>query len=93
LVFEKAGKVEIEFAVDAVVIGGPFRLAAHNGETIDSKALAGQPYAVFFGFTHCPDVCPTALYAISTALAKLGEQAKDFHVFFVTVGQEDTLPL
>jgi protein SCO1/2 len=49
---------------------------------------------VFFGFTHCPEVCPTALYEMSTMLAKLGEDAKRFRVFFITVDPErDTVAM
>lgn len=71
-----------------VTIGGPFKLAATTEEVVDSAALKGQPFAVFFGFTHCPEVCPTTLYEMSSTLAKLGEEAKDFKVFFVTVDPE-----
>ncbi len=72
----------------AVEIGGPFRLASSKGGEVDSKDLRGKPYAMFFGFTHCPEVCPTTLYEMSGTLAKLGEEAKDFRVFFVTVDPE-----
>src|SRR5690349_3643425 len=75
-----------------VAIGGPFKLAATTGGTIDSTALKGQPFAVFFGFTHCPEVCPPTLYEMSSTLAKLGDEAKDFKVFLVTVDPErDTI--
>lgn len=66
-------------------VGGPFVLAAARGGTVDSASLAGKPYAVFFGFTHCPEVCPTTLYEMSSNLASLGDAAKDFRVFFITV--------
>lgn len=66
-------------------VGGPFVLAAARGGTVDSRSLAGKPYAVFFGFTHCPEVCPTTLYEMSGSLASLGDAAKDFRVFFITV--------
>ena len=66
-------------------IGGPFRLASSKGGVADSNDLTGKPYAIFFGFTHCPEVCPTTLYEMSAVLGKLGDKAKDFHVFFVTV--------
>ena len=73
-------------------IGGPFVLASARGGTVDSRGLAGRPYAVFFGFTHCPEVCPTTLYDMSNSLAGLGDAAKDFRVFFITVDPErDTL--
>ena len=71
-----------------VQIGGPFDLASSKGGTVKSSDLKGKPYAMFFGFTHCPEVCPTTLYEMSTALGKLGEGAKDFRVFFVSVDPE-----
>ncbi len=75
-------------------IGGPFELASSRGGTVRSQSLLGTPYAIFFGFTHCPEVCPTALYEMSTLLGKLGDDAKDFRVFFVTVDPErDTAAL
>lgn len=81
-------------AVSFADIGGPFALASARGGVVDSASLRGNPYAIFFGFTHCPEVCPTALYETSALLAKLGEDAKDFRVFFVTVDPErDTAAL
>lgn len=75
-----------------VTIGGPFKLPATTGDTIDSTGLKGEPFAVFFGFTHCPEVCPTTLYEMSSTLGKLGDEAKNLKVFFVTVDPErDTL--
>jgi protein SCO1/2 len=71
-----------------VEIGGEFRLASSKGGVVDSRDLKGKPYAMFFGFTHCPEVCPTTLYEMSTALAGLGDTAADFRVFFVTVDPE-----
>jgi hypothetical protein len=59
-----------------VEIGGPFTLASARGGVVDSASLKGKPHAIFFGFTHCPEVCPTALYEMSTLLEKLGEEAK-----------------
>lgn len=73
-------------------IGEPFALASARGGTVDSTKLAGKPYAVFFGFTHCPEVCPTTLYEMSNSLAALGDPAKDMRVFFITVDPaRDTL--
>lgn len=75
-------------------IGGPFRLASSKGGFVDSKELTGKPYGIFFGYTHCPEVCPTTLYDMSQALAALGDAAKDFRLFFVTVDPErDTAPM
>ena len=71
-----------------VQIGGDFVLASSSGGTVSSQALRGEPYAVFFGFTHCPEVCPTTLYEMSSVLSKFGDAAKDFRVFFITVDPE-----
>jgi len=77
-----------ETLLPAVEIGGPFRLASASGGVIDSAQLAGKSYGVFFGYTHCPEVCPTTLYEMTQALAKLGDAAKDFRLFFITVDPE-----
>lgn len=66
-------------------VGGPFRLTSANGGEFDSQNLAGKPFAVFFGFTHCPDVCPTTTAEMTGYLSELGDEAKDFNVLFVTV--------
>jgi protein SCO1 len=66
-------------------IGGPFVLTAADGKPFDSKALAGKPYAVFFGFTYCPDICPTTTAELSGFLGELGDKADGFPVLFVTV--------
>ena len=66
-------------------IGGPFRLAAQDGRVIADTDLRGKPFAIFFGFTNCPDVCPTSMLEITNDLNALGDLARDFRVFFVTV--------
>ena len=87
-----AGWLENRSSGSVFDIGGPFALASARGGTVDSRSLAGRPYAVFFGFTHCPEVCPTTLYDMSNSMAGLGDAAKDFRVFFITVDPErDTL--
>ena len=66
-------------------IGGPFRLISHRGDTIDNAGLAGRPYLVFFGFTFCPDICPTTLFELTDFLAKLGSDADRLTPPFITV--------
>lgn len=74
--------------------GGPFRLASSNGGVVDSRDLIGKPYGIFFGFTHCPEVCPTTLYEMTKTLTAVGDTAKDFRLFFITVDpQRDTAPM
>jgi protein SCO1 len=80
--------------VSVFELGMPFILASSKGGEVDSRTLTGKPYAMFFGFTHCPEVCPTALYEMSTLIEKLGEDAKSFRVFFITVDPErDTVEM
>lgn len=73
-------------------IGGPFRLKDQNGQMIESAQLKGKPYAIFFGFTHCPEICPTTMVDMAALLAKLGPAAKDFKVYFVSVDPERDTP-
>lgn len=72
----------------------PFTLTAHTGEVFESKTLAGHPYLIFFGFTHCPDICPTTLLEVSNTLESLGEDGNRLKVLFVTIDPErDTAEL
>jgi protein SCO1/2 len=73
-------------------IGGPFELTTHEGKRMSSAELAGKPFAVFFGFTHCPDVCPTTLLELSALIAKLGPAADRMHFLFVSVDPERDTP-
>jgi len=78
----------------AVPIGGPIRLTDQDGKPFDSASLAGKPFAVFFGFTHCPDACPTTLSEMARTEDEIGEPAKGFTTLFVTVDPErDTPPV
>ena len=56
-------------------IGGPFTLTNHQREVITERSFLGRPFLVFFGFTHCPDVCPTTLVEITTWLQAVGRDA------------------
>lgn len=71
----------------ASAIGGPFRLAATDGRMVTEQDLVGRPTLIFFGFTRCPDVCPTALAEVSAIFGRLGPQAK-VGAYFVTVDPE-----
>lgn len=66
-------------------VGGPFELVDQNGALADEAILKGKWSAVFFGFTYCPDVCPTTMQAMALAQDRLGPKAKDFQVVFITV--------
>lgn len=76
---------DTEQGTGVAAVGGPFRLAAHDGRMISSEDLKGKPFALFFGFTHCPDICPTSMLEITNDLNALGASTKDFRVYFITV--------
>ncbi|MEP0520617.1 MAG: SCO family protein [Hyphomicrobiales bacterium] len=71
--------------VGAADIGGPFTLVDHNGKTVDQTVFDAKPYAIFFGFTHCPEICPTSLYEMAGWIEKLGPEANDLGYAFVSV--------
>jgi protein SCO1 len=85
LLYVLLNPVDREQGTGVAAIGGPFRLTDHNGQIVTDETLRGKPFALFFGFTHCPDVCPTSMLEISNDLNALGTAAKDFRVLFVTV--------
>ena len=76
----------------SAAIGGPFRLIDQNGQPLTDRDLKGEPYVVFFGFTHCPDVCPTTLMELSDVLDKLGPDAARIGALFITVDPERDTP-
>ncbi|HEY2481382.1 MAG TPA: SCO family protein [Caulobacteraceae bacterium] len=73
-------------------IGGPFQLIADNGARVDQRILTGKWSAVYFGYSFCPDVCPTTLAALAQAIAQLGPKAKALQVVFITVDPERDTP-
>ena len=83
-----SGTGSIADAGTAALGRGDYRLVATDGTEFSQAALKGQPSAVFFGFTHCPDVCPTTLGDVASWQEELGEDGKKLRVFFVTVDPE-----
>src|SRR6516164_7263789 len=72
-------------------IGGPYTLVATSGQNVSDRAYQGKWVLIYFGYTYCPDACPTALNNISVALENLGARARNLQPFFVTVDpQRDT---
>ncbi len=74
----------------AALIGGPFALQDGNGKTVSDQTLKGRPFLVYFGYTHCPDVCPTELAHISDILTKMGDKA--IPALFITVDPDRDTP-
>ena len=73
-------------------IGGPFRLTDQNGQIVTEQSLKGKPTLIFFGFTRCPDVCPTSLFELSQVLAAMGPDADQVNAYFVSVDPERDTP-
>lgn len=73
-------------------VGGPFSLTTQEGRTLTDKDLRGAPFLVFFGFTHCPDICPTKLFEISEVLRAAGPKGEKLRALFVTVDPERDTP-
>jgi protein SCO1/2 len=69
-------------------IGGPFQLTDQAGATVTEKDLQGRPTLIFFGFTHCPDVCPTSLFEISEILRAMGQDSSKVNAWFISVDPE-----
>ena len=77
---------------EMVPIGGPFELTASDGRRFSSATLTGRPYAVFFGFTHCPDVCPTTLARLVKLRKQLGKSDQSFEIVLISVDPERDTP-
>jgi protein SCO1/2 len=71
---------------------GDYALEIGGGEVFNYASLSGNPSMLFFGFTHCPDVCPTTLAEMSSWYEVLGEEGKDLKAYFVTVDPERDTP-
>jgi protein SCO1 len=76
----------------AVAVGGPFSLLDDHGQPVTDQTWRGRWMLVYFGYTFCPDVCPTELQTIAAALEKLGPQAKAVVPLFITIDPERDTP-
>src|SRR5882724_3445567 len=90
VIFIVTGRSPAPIAVSAV--GGPFKLIDQNAKPITDQDMKGRPFLVFFGFTHCPDVCPTTLFEVSQIFRALGPDADKVRALFITVDPERDTP-
>ena len=74
------------------LVGGPFELVATDGKTVTERDFRGRYMLVFFGFTHCPDICPAELQVIAQALEKLGDKGKKVVPVFITLDPDRDTP-
>jgi protein SCO1/2 len=79
-------------SVVATELGEPFTLIDHNGAPITEAAFTGKPSLLFFGFTHCPDVCPTTIYDMESWLTDLDVGEDAINAYFITVDPERDTP-
>jgi protein SCO1/2 len=79
-------------ATEGLGIGGPFTLEDSNGRAVTDRDLRGRYVLMYFGYTFCPDVCPTTLSEVTTAMEKLGPKADLVQPVFVTVDPERDTP-
>src|SRR5215475_3601233 len=80
-----AGRGALPVSSQVADIGGSFHLTDQDGRTVSDQDLKGKPFLVFFGFTHCPDMCPTTLFDVSEVLRSLGPDADRVGATFITV--------
>lgn len=79
-------------ATGKALVGGPFQLETVEGKPFSNKDIVGRPYLVFFGFTNCPDVCPTTLFELTGLLRELGPVADKIVPLFISVDPERDQP-
>ena len=72
----------------SAAVGGPFHLEDQSGKVVTDQDMKGKPYLVFFGYTHCPDICPTTLFDMAPVMKQLGPDADRTGALFITVDPE-----
>ena len=92
LVLTRGPAAPVVATTGTALIGGPFTLVGHDGKPVTDQAFRGKFMLVFFGFTHCPDICPAELQAMSAALDELGPKANDIIPIFITLDPERDTP-
>jgi len=85
----QSGKVATSGTAD---IGGAYNLVNQDGQAVTDQTYAGRPQLIYFGFTYCPDICPTALMQMGMAQEKLAEKGKDVQYIFISVDPERDTP-
>lgn len=74
------------------LVGGPFTLTNQDGQAVTEKMLEGKWSLVFFGFTYCPDYCPTTLGVLNAVQERMGDKAKDLQIVFISIDPERDTP-
>jgi protein SCO1/2 len=93
LVLSQGGQGPAVQTSGKALIGGPFTLVGRDGKPVTDQAFRGKYMLVFFGFTHCPDICPAELQLMAAALDELGPKANDIIPIFITLDPERDTPM
>lgn len=81
-----------DVATGQPLVGGDFTLTDQNGKTVDQTILNGKWTLVFFGFTYCPDYCPTTLGVLNAVQERMGDKAMDLQIVFISIDPERDTP-
>jgi protein SCO1/2 len=92
VIFFVTGHEFLQVGQSVAAVGGPLDLEDQNGEPFTDTQLKGRPFLVFFGFTHCPDICPTTLFDMSQMMKALGSDADRAGALFITVDPDRDTP-
>jgi protein SCO1/2 len=74
------------------MVGGPFTLTNQDGQVVDQSILTDKWTLVFFGFTYCPDYCPTTLGVLNAVQERMGDKAQDLQIVFISIDPERDTP-
>ena len=86
------GPLSTQNGPQIAAVGGPFRLVNQNEQTVTDQDFKGRPFLVFFGFTHCPEICPTTLFEVSEIIRNLGPDGDRVRAIFITIDPERDTP-
>lgn len=89
---EQSAQIAAETGTGQPTVGGPFTLTDQDGQVVDQSILKDKWTLVFFGFTYCPDYCPTTLGVLNAVQERMGDKAKDLQIVFVSIDPERDTP-
>ena len=89
---EQSAQIAAETGAGQPTVGGPFTLTNQDGQVVDQSILKDKWTLVFFGFTYCPDYCPTTLGVLNAVQERMGDKAKDLQIVFISIDPERDTP-
>lgn len=89
---EQSAQIAAETGTGQPTVGGPFTLTNQDGQVVDQSILKDKWTLVFFGFTYCPDYCPTTLGVLNAVQERMGDKAKDLQIVFISIDPERDTP-